>query len=119
MAERYEEEFEARRATLVQRGRAEEARSLEEAWEDGAEGGMLEWLVERARPKVDRTSGNRAYGFALLLARLGQVDQALEWLNRAIEDPGGFVIFASVHPWFDSLRSDRRFSETLARMGLS
>ena len=55
---------------------------------------------------------------AFIYARLGEKDLALEWLQKACEEPSLQVIHLKVEPVFDSLRPDPRFQALLRRMGL-
>ena len=78
---------------------------------------------QRGLPKAEKArseggGGNRALNMALLYARLGDAGDALGWLEEAIRQRGGLVVFNGVHPWFDSLRSEPRFVEVLRTMGL-
>ncbi len=56
--------------------------------------------------------------FAAVYAGLGKIDDAFLWLEKAIEDRDGFLIHLKIASVFDSLRSDKRFSDILARVGL-
>ena len=50
---------------------------------------------------------------------LGQLDQAFEWLNRAIEQNSFLIIMTmKTHPALAPMRSDPRFEEALAKAGL-
>ena len=55
---------------------------------------------------------------AALCARLGDKDQAFEWLERAYEDRDEFLRFVKVNPAYDNLRSDPRYADLARRMGL-
>jgi len=52
-------------------------------------------------------------------AGLGDVDEAFEWLNRAIDENSPWVFHLKVDPIVDPLRSDPRFPQLLERMGLA
>jgi hypothetical protein len=54
-----------------------------------------------------------------MYAYLGEKDEAFRCLERSVEhrDPG--VTAVAINPWFDNLRSDRRFMQLLQRMNLS
>ncbi|HET6181033.1 MAG TPA: protein kinase [Candidatus Sulfotelmatobacter sp.] len=56
--------------------------------------------------------------FVILYAGLGMIDDAFHWLDRAVEQRDGLLIYLKVGSVFDNLRSDRRFTEILARVGL-
>jgi Tfp pilus assembly protein PilF len=55
---------------------------------------------------------------ARMPARLGDKDQAFEWLEKAYEARDEWVRFVRVDPAFDNLRSDPRYADLLRRMGL-
>jgi Tfp pilus assembly protein PilF len=56
--------------------------------------------------------------FALLYARLGDTDQAFQWLEKGYEARDGFVHYLKVQPVFDNLRSDPRYADLVRRIGL-
>ena len=49
---------------------------------------------------------------------LGDVEKALDALERGAEERSRFVVFAGVWPAFEVLRGEPRFARLLARMGL-
>ncbi|HEV8369884.1 MAG TPA: protein kinase [Pyrinomonadaceae bacterium] len=59
-----------------------------------------------------------AYGFGFVYAALGDKDQALQWLERSLQDGGWEITFLKVDPAMDSLRSDPRFTDLVKRVGL-
>jgi TolB-like protein/Tfp pilus assembly protein PilF len=59
----------------------------------------------------------RALDVALVHAGLGEVEPAMEWLERAYAERSGLNDLA-VDPRFDSIRGDSRFRGLLARVGL-
>ena len=56
--------------------------------------------------------------FAIVYAGLGKIDDAFHWLKKAADERDGFLIHLKIASVFDSLRSDERFSEILAQVGL-
>jgi serine/threonine-protein kinase len=56
--------------------------------------------------------------FAFVYAGLGKIDDAFHWLEKAVDERDGLLIYLKVGSAFDGLRLDRRFSEILARVGL-
>lgn len=56
--------------------------------------------------------------FAFVYAGLGKIDDAFHWLEKAVDERDGLLIYLKVGSAFDSLRSDRRFPAFLARVGL-
>jgi TolB-like protein/DNA-binding winged helix-turn-helix (wHTH) protein/Flp pilus assembly protein TadD len=59
------------------------------------------------------------YAMALVNAGLNERDAAFEWLNRAYAGRDAHLIFLTVDPKWDSLRSDSRFDALLERCGFS
>lgn len=56
--------------------------------------------------------------FAVVYASLGKIDDAFHWLDRAVNERDGLLIYLKVGSVFDNLRSDQRFPEILKRVGL-
>src|SRR5262249_55540799 len=54
----------------------------------------------------------------LIHAALGQKEKALEWLNRAYEIHDGWMIYITVDPRWQSMRTDPGFIEIVRRIGL-
>jgi serine/threonine-protein kinase len=50
---------------------------------------------------------------------LGENDRAFEWLERAYQERGVWMLFLNIDPLFDRLRSDARFAGLLARLKLA
>jgi serine/threonine-protein kinase len=59
------------------------------------------------------------YHIATIYAALGDRDQAFAWLEKAYDARDDRLIFLKVDPFWDSLRSDRRFANLERRVGLS
>jgi DNA-binding winged helix-turn-helix (wHTH) protein/tetratricopeptide (TPR) repeat protein len=57
------------------------------------------------------------FSFALVCIGLGQNDQAIKWLAEAYKEHNKTTVYARSDPALDPLRSDRRFTELLGRMG--
>jgi TolB-like protein/DNA-binding winged helix-turn-helix (wHTH) protein/Flp pilus assembly protein TadD len=64
-----------------------------------------------------RTYGHTAYHVAALAARLGEKDDAFQYLERAFAERSFWIPFLNVDPLFDSLRADPRFRDLLGRIG--
>jgi eukaryotic-like serine/threonine-protein kinase len=59
------------------------------------------------------------YNVALLYIGLGERDEALEWLERGIDQRDLRMTFLNVEPKWNNLRSDPRFADLLRRMNLT
>jgi TolB-like protein/DNA-binding winged helix-turn-helix (wHTH) protein/tetratricopeptide (TPR) repeat protein len=57
------------------------------------------------------------YG-AWLSVKLGDKEQAFEWLNKAASDHGSFLVYLDVDPIWNPLRSDPRFDNLKRRIAL-
>jgi tetratricopeptide (TPR) repeat protein len=55
---------------------------------------------------------------ALVYTGLGDTERALQWLETAYQWRSHSVLFAMIDPRYDSLRSDRRFTALMQRLGL-
>jgi eukaryotic-like serine/threonine-protein kinase len=58
------------------------------------------------------------YALAILYTGLGEKDQALEQLNKALEERAGWFINFKAEPLFDPLHSEPRFADLVRRLGL-
>jgi TolB-like protein/DNA-binding winged helix-turn-helix (wHTH) protein len=60
----------------------------------------------------------RASTLSSAFARLGQDDEAIDWLERAFRDREGWVVYLNSNAAFDGLRANPRFKDLVARIGL-
>ena len=58
------------------------------------------------------------YGIAIVQVGLGNVDDAVAWLQRAVARRSHFMPLVGVDPKLDALRADPRFEELLREIGL-
>jgi len=58
------------------------------------------------------------YGLAQIYATLHKEDETFHWLQSAYDDHAVWMGYLAVDPVFDRYRSDRRFQDLLARIGL-
>jgi TolB-like protein len=58
------------------------------------------------------------YVVATVHVGLDEHDRAFEWLNRAYEEHAEWIIYLTIDPRLDPLRSDRRYRELARRIGL-
>jgi len=94
---------------------AAEVAALGEAYAKGGIRGYYLWELRRLREE-SKHRYVRAWTFALLLAGLGEKDQALSYLEKAYEDRDYLLTTLRDEPRFDPLRSDPRFQDLLRRM---
>ena len=78
----------------------------------------------RVREEIEQLHGwaRRRYvpacWFAALYTRLGERDQAFQWMEKAWQERSNWMIYLQVDPLFDNLRGDPRFEEFVQRVGL-
>jgi serine/threonine-protein kinase len=58
------------------------------------------------------------YGIASIYACLGEVDHALDWLERAFEEHDQTLVWIKVHPRLDPVRGTPRYESLLRKMSL-
>ena len=85
-----------------------------------ANSGMRGFLREELKSSVGRSKSSYfdPYWIADLHARLGEKDQAFEWLERAYNQRSHNMAFIDTEPMLDDLHSDPRFQDLLRRMNL-
>lgn len=88
-------------AALHQQGRTSEAREL------------IHLLDERAKSTYVSTAA-----FVQIHSALGNVDEAIDWLEKARAERRGFVAYVAVNPLLDPLRGSARFAEIVRELGL-
>jgi tetratricopeptide (TPR) repeat protein len=59
------------------------------------------------------------YEVALIHVGLGQRDQAFEWLDKALLERSDQMIYLTVEPRLDPVRSDSRFTDLVRRVGIN
>jgi len=55
---------------------------------------------------------------ALIYLGLGEMDKTFEWFEKAFEERDGNMIYFTVPPLFDPIRSDPRYKQLIKKMGL-
>jgi serine/threonine-protein kinase len=96
---------------------ADEIAGMKTAFATGGLKGLWRWQLDRLLEREKREFILQI-SVALLYTRLGQKEQALARLERAIEDRNHYVIALNVEPVWDSYRSDPRFVALVRRVGL-
>jgi TolB-like protein/DNA-binding winged helix-turn-helix (wHTH) protein/Tfp pilus assembly protein PilF len=64
------------------------------------------------------TSKKNSWAIGLIYLGLGDKEQSLDWLERAVREYSGDMIDVRVEPQFDSLRGEPRFKELQLKMKL-
>lgn len=55
--------------------------------------------------------------FASIYSSLGMKDEAFDWLERAYEKRSQFLMYLQIYPWFEGVRSDKRYLDLIKRIG--
>ena len=55
---------------------------------------------------------------AQICVALNKTEEALRWLEMAYEQRASYIAYITLDPWFDNLRSDKRFQDLLHRVRL-
>ncbi len=59
-----------------------------------------------------------SYDIAVFYAAIGDRKQTLDWLDKAIEERAGLVVYLRVDPIWDSVRDDPRFEKIIRQVGI-
>jgi tetratricopeptide (TPR) repeat protein len=81
-------------------------------------GAQLEEVMVRLRRLRDEGVFVSVDNFAYIAANQGRFDEAFSLLEQALTRRMTNVLWLAVDPWADPLRSDPRFDDVVARMGL-
>jgi tetratricopeptide (TPR) repeat protein len=76
-----------------------------------------ERLLVRLRA-VAREKHVPAYQFAIIYSGMGNVDEAMKWMERAYEERSDFLLYMRNETLFDGLRADPRFVDLERRIGI-
>ena len=111
----FDKALEAERLELEWRGDMVLLAALEEGLDAAGPAGAMRAIAEAL---VARSSETYVDPFEIgkTFARAGMVDEALRWLNRAVEYGSYETLYLGFRPDFDVLRDDPRFEELLERV---
>jgi tetratricopeptide (TPR) repeat protein len=73
--------------------------------------------LEQAR-KLSKRQEILPARIASVYARLGEIDRALDWFEKAYDRRDPYMVFLNANPALDPLRSERRFQDLVRRMNL-
>ena len=111
----YDRALEAERLELEWRGDTVLLTALEEGFDAAGPTGAMRAIAEAL---VARSNESYVDPFEIgkTFARAGMVDEALHWLNRAVEYGSHEITYLAFRPDLDVLRDDPRFEDLLARV---
>ena len=112
---RFDKALEEERLELARRGDTVLLAALEEGFaEDGPTGAMR----AKAQAQAARAIGSYVdpYDIGETFARAGMVDEALHWLDQAVEHGSYKMTYIACWPHFDVVRDDPRFEDLLERV---
>jgi TolB-like protein/DNA-binding winged helix-turn-helix (wHTH) protein/Tfp pilus assembly protein PilF len=108
------------RATLMVDGDTNTAAILDRAYASGGFRAAAHALARKKLEQFERWTDRGvlvpAAEYARAYLRLGQKEQAIEWLSKACDEHTIFVLFIKTDPLYDGLRADPRFQELLKRI---
>lgn len=84
----------------------------------GWKGVLREHIVQDEKNLALGNASTLYYEMACFSGRLGNKDQAFEYLNKAYEERGLGMTLIKVDPYLDSLHGDPRFDELVKKVGL-
>jgi tetratricopeptide (TPR) repeat protein len=68
--------------------------------------------------KLSKQKYVSSYFFAGIHVGLGEIDRAIEYLEKSYEEHSHWLIYLHIDPGMDDLRSNPRFQDLLRRVGL-
>jgi hypothetical protein len=97
-------------------GRQRMVEALQRGWTRGRIEGHMRDLLE-VQLELASQGLYSPYAVGIGYARLGEVDEAFAWLERAYEAHEAVLYNLKVQPLADPLRADPRFNDLLRRIG--
>ena len=94
------------------------AAALKEKFEKEGIQGFLRTRIARALEQTRSGGGGSPMTLAQLYAFLGDRDEAVHWIEKAVEQRQSLVVFVNQHPMYASLREHPRFQQIVRRIGL-
>jgi tetratricopeptide (TPR) repeat protein len=84
------------------------------------EGGPLGyWRAMLAEHSKMGDSEKMTLHLAMIYARLGEKEKALQYIERALREHQSDLIFINVEPYFESLKGEPRFQAVVRQVGLT
>jgi TolB-like protein/Flp pilus assembly protein TadD len=109
-------------AALALSGQTEHARVLEQVFASAGFEAAKRTLAERQLEDLDRKRARSAYvpaaDYVFAYVRRGNLDDAIAWLPKMVEEPNWFALQLRINPILDPLRGDPRFEKIAASLVL-
>src|SRR5262249_16268380 len=109
-------------AALALSGHNERARELENVFAKSGFDAAVRMLGQRQLEDLDQKRASDGYvsaaHYVFAHLRRGNLDDAIAWLPKMVEEPNWFALLLRVNPILDPLRSDPRFEQALASLAL-
>ena len=112
---RFDKALEEERLELERRGDTVLLAALEGGLDAGGPTGAMRAMAETLVARADETYVDPS-DIGEIFARAGMVDEALYWLDRAVEDGSYELTYFAFWPHWDVLRDDPRYEELLERV---
>lgn len=114
----YDEAFEGYVRMLQALGLdVEEMDRLRQIYDTSGLDGYYRWFVDEGFGQLNALEILR-WQFIVSCVYLGEMDLALEWLARCVEERRRWVLDMGIEPAFAELRSDSRYDDLLRQIGL-
>jgi tetratricopeptide (TPR) repeat protein len=95
---------------------SEQELSLVHAFRSGGMRGFHMWWLTALQEGKIQAGKAKSFHIAARYASLGDSEQALQFLNKAVQQHDSNLLLCKVNPWFASLRSEDRFQAVLRRI---
>ncbi|MEP6819910.1 MAG: protein kinase [bacterium] len=103
-------------------GASEQASSLERTYAtssfEAAVRALGQQRLDKLNERMKRNAYVPAFEYVAAYTRLGDKEQALVWLDKAVQERNHFALDVKVNPLYDKLRDDPRFQDIVRRVGL-
>jgi serine/threonine protein kinase/tetratricopeptide (TPR) repeat protein len=103
-------------------GASEQASSLERAYVTSgfemAVRALAQQRLENLNERMKRSEYVPAFEYVTAYTRLGDKEQAVAWLDKAVQERNQFALEVKVNPLYDKLRDDLRFQDIVKKVGL-
>jgi TolB-like protein/DNA-binding winged helix-turn-helix (wHTH) protein/Tfp pilus assembly protein PilF len=114
----YPEALEAMKKDSVLSGEPEMAILMEQAYRNGGHHAMIRAGLQHDLQKRAQGKYRSAVAIAGCYASLGDIDQALQWIEKGYQEHSSAMSFIAVNADFDRIRTDPRFRYWLRTLAL-